>query len=160
VFMHIEVNGGKKYQKDYVRDIIEFSAEKLMSFNLRSKLYIVCNLERNLFKNTMNYGECTWDDDNIRPKDFEISVDSNLKLRNLLTTVAHEMVHVKQFAKGEMTDLIKTQEVRWLGKRFTHDNTDYWDRPWEIEAHGRETGLFVRWAETNRINKKWAMVSE
>jgi len=59
-----------------------------------------------------------------------------------------------------MTDLVKTQEVRWLGKRFTHDNTDYWDRPWEIEAHGRETGLFVRWAETNGINKKWAMVSE
>ena len=30
-------------------------------------------------------------------------------------------------------------------------------RTWEIEAHGRELGLFIRWAEKNKLGKRaWA----
>ena len=40
---------------------------------------------------------------------------------------------------------------KWLKK-----NPDYWDQPWEIEAHGREIGLFIRWAEKEGYSKrKW-----
>ena len=39
---------------------------------------------------------------------------------------------------------------------YYKDGIDYWDEPWEIEAHGRETGLFVRWAEKHKLGKrKW-----
>ena len=27
----------------------------------------------------------------------------------------------------------------------------YWDLPWEIEAHGREVGLFIRYCEENKL---------
>ena len=31
--------------------------------------------------------------------------------------------------------------------------------PWEIEAHGRETGLFIRWVEENDFaTKKWTQI--
>ena len=44
---------------------------------------------------------------------------------------------------------------RWQGEWLATD-PDYWDQPWEIEAHGRECGLFVRWAEENKLgHKKW-----
>jgi hypothetical protein len=36
---------------------------------------------------------------------------------------------------------------------------DYYDLPWEIEAYGREVGLFVRWAEKNKLaGQEWTQV--
>jgi len=32
-------------------------------------------------------------------------------------------------------------------------DTNYWDLPWEVEAHGKELGLFIRWAEDNKLGK-------
>lgn len=152
--MYIKLIGGKQYQKDYAESIIRFCANMLMSNRLSQKLEITCYLEKNLMQKSGNTGECSWEDDNIRPKEFEIKVDSSLKLRPLLTTIAHEMVHVKQFAKGEMKDLLSVQKISWQGTKYSNDDINYWDRPWEIEAHGREVGLFIRWAEENNLGKK------
>jgi hypothetical protein len=48
---------------------------------------------------------------------------------NWLSTLAHEMVHVKQFARGELSLDMKT----WKNKKDC-DNIEYWDQPWEKEA--------------------------
>ena len=86
---------------------------------------------------------------------FEIEIDRSQKLRPLLETVAHEMVHVKQFARREMHPSMDT----WYGKTYNPKKVSYWDLPWEIEAHGREVGLFVRWVEKNKLGKKkWTHV--
>ena len=62
----------------------------------------------------------------------------------MLTVLAHEMVHVKQYAKGEMKDYIRMKSVKFQGKIYNDEEMDYWDHPWEIEAHGREKGLYYR----------------
>jgi hypothetical protein len=63
-------------------------------------------------------------------------------MRDMLTTLAHELVHVKQYVKKEMPEDIT--------------EGDYWDRDFEIEAHGRETGLFIRWCEKEQLGHlKW-----
>jgi len=63
-------------------------------------------------------------------------------------------VHVKQYARSEMTDwIIEDKFYKWKGD-FVPESTDYWDLPWEIEANGREVGLFVRWAQDNDHAKK------
>ena len=73
---------------------------------------------------------------------------------NWLSTLAHEMVHVKQWATGEMKELVRQNKTRFKGELF--GNTEYWFRPWEIEAHGIEKGLFVKWAEATGVSKqKW-----
>ena len=67
------------------------------------------------------------------------------------------MVHVKQYAKNELHEYTMKKGHRYKGEFFS-DKLDYWDEPWEIEAHGRETGLFVRWAEKNKLGKrKWTL---
>ena len=77
-----------------------------------------------------------------------------MPMRKLLETIAHEMVHVKQYARGELYQGIRVNKYRWQGKWV--GNMDYWDEPWEIEAHGREAGLFIRWAEKEGLaNQKW-----
>jgi len=95
------------------------------------------------------YGYCLELDDK---RSFEIEVHRGLRLRTLLETVAHEMVHVKQFARRELHPSMDT----WYGKTYNPKKVSYWDLPWEIEAHGREVGLFIRWAEQEELgDKKW-----
>lgn len=48
---------------------------------------------------------------------------------NWLSILAHEMVHVKQFATDEMD----TGLTRWKSNKYC-ENIDYWDQPWEKEA--------------------------
>ena len=64
------------------------------------------------------------------------------------------MVHLKQFAKGEMRDMMTADKTEWLGQSMHSRSLDYYDLPWEIEAHGREVGLFVRWAEAHKLGKR------
>ena len=42
---------------------------------------------------------------------------------------------------------------KWQNKIIDKE-TNYWDRPWEVEAHGKELGLFVRWAEHNLLGSQ------
>ena len=79
-----------------------------------------------------------------------------MELKSRRESMCHEMVHVKQFAKGEMRDLSGAEKVSWNGERYDLSADEYFDRPWEIEAHGRELGLFIRWAEKNKLGHlKW-----
>lgn len=93
-----------------------------------------------------------------RPRSFELEIHSKMSLRKVLETVAHEMVHVKQYARGELYEGSRIAKHRWQGKWLAKD-PDYWEQPWEIEAHGREAGLFIRWAESQGLgNKKWTHI--
>ena len=49
-------------------------------------------------------GECCWTDDPDKPREFEILVDRNLPLMKVMITLCHEMVHVKQYARTELTE--------------------------------------------------------
>ncbi len=151
----IEVTGGTKKQRELVQSIAEYSAVKLLGSRLAASVEITIELRHDL---GATLGNATWEDDNHRPREFTIEVNASkhIRLRRMLETVTHEMVHVKQFAKGEMKDLMsRPANIRkWMGKEVDMNTISYWDLPWEIEAYGRETGLFVRWAEENDLAKE------
>lgn len=139
----ITVTGGREYQRKRVESMVHFCINMLMprmrTLDITVKL---CSP-----KGAMGY--CL-ELDNKRQ--FEIEASNKLSLRKLLETIAHEMVHVKQYARRE---LHPTTDA-WCGKTYNPKKVSYWDLPWEIEAHGRETGLFVRWAEKERVaHLKW-----
>lgn len=107
-------------------------------------------------KNQGSLGTCTWEDTNDRPRVFLIEADSSQRMRGLLITIAHEMVHVKQFARNEQKQMLVGGVWKWKGKPVDVDKTDYWELPWEIEANGREVGLFINWCKENNLqNMKW-----
>lgn len=74
-------------------------------------------------------------------KNITMHLDNTLCFGRLMFTLAHEMVHVKQIAKGQYKGKIakngKLQRC-WMGKVVT---AKYIDRPWEKEAFGREIEL-------------------
>ena len=135
---YVNVSGGKPYQRKRVEDIVHYCINKLMprmqTLDIEVKL-------KDLKGDA--YGYCLSED----TRRFELEIDKKQSLRKLLMTVAHEMVHVKQYARKELT------EGTWQGK-LINPKQDYWDRGYEIEAHGREVGLFVRWAEDNNLGER------
>ena len=99
---------------------------------------------------------CTYDgfDEQGRKKFTVILDQKNLnkngkkpitRLKNLLVDLGHELVHVKQYLNNEVFDY-KDGGVRYKGIIFDgsyyEDEESYYDSPWEIEAYGREWGLY------------------
>ncbi len=56
-------------------------------------------------------------------------------------TLAHEMVHVKQIARGTLKSINGVNY--WNGKRV-HHKTKYLNKPWEIEAFSKQELIFRR----------------
>ena len=72
--------------------------------------------------------------------EITIIVDGALGEGDLVQCIAHEMVHVKQIAKGQL-QLDSKQRQTWLGQRVSKE---YHERPWEQEAFARERILAYR----------------
>ena len=151
-----------KRKIDGCLSIAEFVRRHLMP--RQKNLEINLEFVRDLYDKEAIYGDCYAPDEDYRPKTFNIRIMGNMKSRSVIQTMAHEMVHVRQYAQGHLRQYIKARMVEakgeqkmvwdsehhWYGEKV-NEKQHYYDLPWEIEAHGREEGLFVRWAEHNGI---------
>ena len=156
--MLLHINGSTKKVRKDIELASWYYAEKLMGKRLMAGLEININLKKDLLTEEGHEGTAIWDDDGYRPKEFTINLDTTVNFRNLLINLAHEMVHVKQWAKDEMYEYMNTMGmVRFKGERIHLEETDYWDYPWEIEAYGRQLGLFIRFCEDTGRSKCDAM---
>jgi hypothetical protein len=91
--------------------------------------------------------------DNHRPREFKICINSKLCRKKQLLALAHEIVHVKQWSKGEMQDTMRgPSHIKWKAE-YIPETVHYYDLPWEVEAHGRELGMWVRYTEHLRHAK-------
>tara|TARA_Y100000034_G_C6827093_1_gene373007 strand:+ start:543 stop:1022 length:480 start_codon:yes stop_codon:yes gene_type:complete len=158
--MLIHVSGSNKTIRKLVEYATWFYAEKLMGKRLMSGLEININLKKNMIDKTGCEGTAIWEGEGLRPREFTINLDPGVKIRNLLITLAHEMVHVKQWAKDEMYEYMKPNMVRFKGEKIHMKEVDYFDYPWEIEAYGRQLGLFVRFCENEGLTERDDMKEE
>ena len=146
----IRITGGSASQKKHVASVVEFCIQKLMP--RMNNLNITVRL-KDLKGDAYGYCLAVDGDRPDRPREFDLEIHCKMALRKVLETVCHEMVHVKQYARGELYQGSRIAKHRWQGK-WISNSVEYWDQPWEIEAHGRETGLFIRWAESQDLGKK------
>jgi hypothetical protein len=67
------------------------------------------------------------------------------RLKKLIVDLGHELVHVKQYVNSELFDYV-AGGVRYKGSYFDQSYQEseelYYESPWEIEAYGREWGLY------------------
>ena len=154
--MFITVTGSGSKKREMAGDIAYFCGLHLMP-RLENKLFVNINLIRNLRIKEGLSGDAIWEDQCTRPREFTVRIDSTLDTQGMLETVAHEMVHVKQYARGELKDFARAANLcKWKGIIVEWEKINYYDLPWEIEAHGRERGLFIRWLEQSQWKKcKW-----
>ena len=153
--MLVNVTGSNKGVRTLVRTAAWWYAEKLMGKRLMNGLGINIKLTRTLLEKHNMEGSAIYEDDTRRPKNFTIELDSTCTIRSILITLAHEMVHIKQWAKEEMYEYYNTPNmVRFKGEKMYQNEVDYWDYPWEIEAFGRQLGLFVRFCNDVGIGER------
>lgn len=139
--LHIK-NEPKKLGKDLVRKAARYYIERLLN-GKDAGITVSIKFEDEL-KGYHGYCVCT--ENAVRPKRFLVVINSRLGKRKMLECLAHEMVHVKQYALGELWDYRNPNLVKWCGKKFYFDASNdelYYDSPWEIEAYGRSIGLYV-----------------
>ena len=161
--MIINIKGSNKDYRKLIESAAYYYAEKLVGKRLLKTIKININLRRGMLKKDDLEGTCIWDDwDDLRktPRDFTIELDCGVTIRNMLVNLAHEMVHMKQWVKGDMYEYSNPHMVRFMKKKYDMSCTDYWDFPWEIEAYGRQLGLFIRWCEAEGIADHEDMLEE
>lgn len=73
---------------------------------------------------------------------YIVVVKPTRKLKDMGLTLAHEMVHVRQMAKGILKQGKNGSQI-WAGKKYSK-KTKYLDMPWEQDAFARTEILFRR----------------
>lgn len=130
------VNCPEKAFRPYVKNAMFFFMDELVSNPvIKSECHI--NIVFNPSLSVQGYSSII--ETPKTPRKFLIEINSIMGERYILSTLAHEMVHVKQYIQHEINDTLST----WCGDVV--DVSDYWTHPWEIEAHGLEVGLLTKY---------------
>ena len=140
--MSIEISGRSKHMcKAEAKFAAGFFAQYLMGTRLAESLELDISFE-NL--DGVADGYCHPYEVGRSPRTFEIAIDSRKQRHKQLQILAHEMVHVKQYAKNELKS-DDPSHASFAGKAYkiTASIEDYLNYPWEIEAFGREKGLYL-----------------
>ena len=129
----VVVTGGSKAEKEIVEKAVYWCIKKLLP-RVRT-----LDIEVSIRKLNV-YGYCLEGDNN---RHFELEIKKGLSLYDLISTVCHEMVHVKQYAKREMSFDYDSGRTRWKAKLIA-DSVKYEDQPWEKEAFKLEEDLALQ----------------
>ena len=123
----VVVEGGNKTQREICENVVHYMIGQLMP-RMRT-LDIEVQL-KNLTGDAVGF--CMMEENN---RMFTIEADKKMGIKDLVTTICHEMIHVKQYARKEMTDnLVENGQAVWRGRKV-NPNTKYYDLPWEKEAY-------------------------
>ena len=127
--MFIEFRNTNKKRQRTIEDALWFAKSYLLP---RHK---IDEIEIESWKDLPHDGDCYDADD----RSFIIRVNKELSQQDLLTTIFHEFVHIKQYIKKEYGDIFA----------ISNDKVAYEDRPYEIEAFRLEKELLE---EYNNVN--------
>ena len=72
---------------------------------------------------------------------YMVVIKPHRRLKEIGITLAHEMVHVRQLAKGILKQ--RRSCTIWAGKKYGK-KTAYLDMPWEIDAFSRQELILRR----------------
>ena len=150
--MQLYIEGYRTHNKELHRAIGSaalFYSEVLLGSRMEKNIYLDIKLTKGMKQKEKAYGFCHIVDDNIsKPREFMIELDASMKYSfdQILTWLAHEMVHLKQFVRGELFDY-ETGRVQW--KSRTYGRVHYDDQPWEKEAYRLEGELYEMFEEWN-----------
>lgn len=124
----VDVVGSNKTKRDIAYNVVYFMLQKLLP-RLR-------NIEIEVKFSKMNddaVGYCMMLDNN---REYQLEISKDLNIKDLVMTICHEMVHVKQYVRNEM----KEGQMVWKKKPIASD-TKYYDLPWEKEAYSMQASL-------------------
>jgi hypothetical protein len=120
--------GSTQFKRTTAEMVVNFCIQRLMP---RMKTLDICVQLSNDMEHADGY--CLA----VDSREFVIEIDSRLKGDDFITALTHEMVHVKQYARGETKDVNMFTKA-WKGDEFIsmYSTVDeYMALPWEKEAY-------------------------
>jgi len=135
-----------RISKKQINQAMNFFRDRLFRkrYRLALNTYIDVRVKRDIGAD----GWCYVEDDDVRPREFRIELEKTLDEMTLLRTLAHEMVHVWQYASGRLR-LYQDGRHLYDGRLYS-SNTKYLERPWEGEAYELEEVLVNEWLERGK----------
>ena len=118
-------------------------AQKLFSRQLCQHIYI----RLSFVKTTEYWGLVNIDEYNTKgmPRYFTVEVKRDLNEEEKIMSIAHEMVHIRQYATGQLND----EMTIWQGESVNSDLIPYLEQPWEMEAYDLGEKLYKDYANGN-----------
>jgi hypothetical protein len=141
--MYISVNGRiakKKQVENFIFDVLEHLMPRLKR-NVSIDVNIVTRCDK------QHYALCLGDKNSVEIELARGSCETKFSLDEMMLNLAHELVHAKQFIKGELHPNLN----RW--KSLDYSNTVYSRQPWEKEAYLLEDKLLETYWKTNGKSK-------
>lgn len=142
--MQMSVRGkNEKLTKKETKSLLSFLGQELLGPKLAPNVYVELHfqpLEGNV------WGLCSPTDYDYKThRDFDIWISPEISKKEQLKTICHEMVHVKQYARGELKDYSYCK-FKWKGvKLLITEDEDYYTAPWETEANELESVLYNKY---------------
>ena len=130
---------------EYVQRASQFYAEQLFPKQLLR--HIVVSIKFNKHLDAFGYTSVEKRNSKGKAREFLIELHPYITGKEILKTLAHEFVHVKQYVYEELNE----EQTQWQGKPFDSDAVDYYELPWEIEAYGREAGIWNNFAKKEAL---------
>lgn len=147
----------KKVSKKEIHSLVEWVFKEMGLNRFYSpRLDIKIHFKKNFEKQTGYWGWVMWEDCPIRPREFDIEIERSLSRQDLIESVIHELVHVKQYAQGKLKDsghgyLYRGQYYKDIAPCFrNHDR--YYEQPWEAEALRTQRRLYRKYENHLRRN--------
>lgn len=137
--MIINVEGGSRAKQKFIFGFAQMLAKELKIEKYKNELIIY--IKPNLLKERSFAGVSGMMDGIVG-----VGIDSKLHFDRTMSTLAHEMVHVKQLLKGVLrVERVNEKDIfYWKGKEYPTDGVLYVDRPWELEAYSQQEVLVRR----------------
>ena len=138
----IEVHGPFKSKRRLTEEVIHFCIQEMMPRMETLDIYV------NLDKLPEADGYCLA----ITNREFHLEIEKTLTEDDFITAVCHEMVHVKQFARGETKDVNLFTKL-WKGAEYLSAYStidEYMKLPWEKEAYEMQETLLKRFRNRDK----------
>lgn len=152
--MKIKIEGKpQNLSKKLCRAAAHYFAKQLFSKKVNKKVQVTIRFDR-LRQKENCWGVAEFIGPSWCPRKFQITIDQNLSYANSLKTLAHELVHVKQWVEGRMFDF---SDGRVIFHKKTYSKTwirtsRYFDMPWEVEAMSNENDLLQKFRQQKELS--------
>ena len=147
----INITGGDKHKRKIVKNatrwMLGYTLGNRLANNIKLKIRITEKLKDSNF-----YGSVVWEDDNHRPREYDMELCNYLKDSMLYRVLAHEIVHIRQYATGDLKDLASHADYcKWKNTMVQSEGRgsgSYFDLPWEVEARKQQGIILGDWKRT------------
>lgn len=133
--IHKGLDNRRDYQifGDFCQSLIDYFNIGFSKHNVEVVFYTT------LFERRKMYGYCLPVDD----RNFEIGIQISNNFNEMLVTLCHEFVHVKQFLFDNFKIDKNADKIRFKNQNYNIDDLKSLEVPWEVEAYNLQEKLYA-----------------